>query len=340
MKRNSIVFFCNAGADDGLGHLMRCLSFADAVKGVKKSSIYFFSNDFEGIVKDRVTSNGYKFKEITNSSGNQFIQDLSDRYTKLIQWIIIDLKTIPPCFIDECRKISRVLHFDDDICRSFNSNIIINNHISSNKDCYQSNLKSKLLIGSKFNAVNELFFKVGLSNKNNKHILITLGGEDPEDLTSWLIKGLSDILSTNRVVIIVGPANPNLENIKKNVLIHVPHAQVIFSPKNLSKYMIDAVLAITAGGITCYELAAAKVPQCMIALEEHQKSLINGFVSNNAAALLGFYDNIHIDKVKKIVNQVLKNKNISRSISENASNLVPKKGLLNIIKEMGIEKII
>ena len=71
MKRNSIVFFCNAGADDGLGHLMRCLSFADAVKGVKKSSIYFFSNDFEGIVKDRVTSNGYKFKEITNKWINE-----------------------------------------------------------------------------------------------------------------------------------------------------------------------------------------------------------------------------------------------------------------------------
>jgi spore coat polysaccharide biosynthesis predicted glycosyltransferase SpsG len=334
MKNNSIVFFCNAGIDDGLGHLMRCLSLADAIKDIDKNSIYFFSNDPEGIVIDRVINEGYKFKKITSLLNNEFISSFSNKYAEFIHWIIIDLKKINSYFFNECRKIAKVLHFDDDICRSFNSNIIVNNHIASNKGCYQLGIKSKLLIGPKFNTVNKSFFEVGSDNKNNEHILITLGGEDPEDFTSWFIEGLSDIFAKNRVIVAIGPANPNHENIKKKIAAYAPHIEVIFSPKSLSKYTSNAIIAITAGGVTCYELAAARVPQCMVALENHQKSLINGFISNDAAIALGSYNDICIDNVKKIVRQLLKDKKLASFISKNAFDLIPINGPLNIVEEM------
>ena len=335
MKRNTVVFFCNAGKDDGLGHLMRCLVLANTIHKINKSTIYFLSSDPDTIVENKVDSLGFNFIKLNEFKNFKDEDNFILKHRNSLSWIILDSKNITTKFVNWCSSKCKVLHFDDDKFRSFNSHIVVNNHLGVTHSDYKKNIASKLLIGPEFNTVDDSFFNLK-NNSNSNHILITLGGEDPDDLTSTLIKGLSEFLKNQRAIVIVGPANPNYKNIKKTISSYAPHIDLVFSPPKMSNYMSGAKLAITAGGVTCYELAAARIPQAIVILEEHQKVLAESIVKNHSACLIGTYKDIRLDYINKTLCSLVENSSLLNQMSIQAETLFSGSGSSRIVEEMNL----
>jgi len=336
VKLNAIVFICNAGKDDGLGHLMRCLVLADAIIKINKNTIYFLSSDPDNIVENKVSSSGFNFIKLANSMDYKDEDNFISKHRNSISWVVIDSKNISTDFVNWCSRYSKVLHFDDNKYRSFNSNLIVNNHLGVKHSDYEKNKVSKFLIGPEFNTVDDSFFNLNSYISSNQHILITLGGEDPDDITSILIKGLSEFLKNHRVVVIVGPANPNYKNIKTIISRYAPHIDLVFSPSKMSDFMAGAKLAITAGGVTCYELAAAKIPQAIVILEEHQRLLAEFIVDTQSACLIGTYKDIQLNSISKILNTLVEDRSLLNKMSNQAATLFSKNGSSEIVKEMNL----
>jgi len=336
VNQSIVVFFCNAGKDDGLGHLMRCLVLASTIHKINKSTIYFLSGDSDSIVENKVRSLGFNFIKLEKSIIYKDEDKFISKHRNSISWIIFDSKNISTKFVNWCLSISKVLHFDDNKYRNFNSHLIVNNHLGVRHLDYKKNKVSKLLIGSEFNTVDDSFFNVKTNLNPNQHILITLGGEDPDDLTSTLIKGLSKFLKNHPVIVVVGPANPNYENIKTVISRYASHIDLVFSPSNMSDYMAGAKLAITAGGVTCYELAAARIPQAIIILEEHQRVLAESLVDAQTACIIGTYKDLQLNRINKILFSLVENYSELNKMSNQAATLFSKNGSLRIVEEMNL----
>lgn len=336
MNQSIVVFLCNAGKDDGLGHLMRCLVLANTIHKINKSTIYFLSADSDRIVENKVHSLGFNFIKLAKSISYKDEDKFISKHRNSISWIILDSKNISSKFVNWCVSISKVLHFDDDKCRNFNSHLIVNNHLGVSHLDYKKNKESKLLIGSEFNTVDDSFFNVKTNLNPNHHILITLGGEDPDDLTSTLIKGLSVFLKKHPVIVVVGPANPNYENIKKTILRFASHIDLVYSPSNMSDYMAGAKLVITAGGVTCYEIAAARIPQAIIILEEHQRVLAESLVDAQTACLIGTYKDLQLNRINKYLCSLVENGALLNQMSIQAETLFSGSGSSRIVEEMNL----
>jgi UDP-2,4-diacetamido-2,4,6-trideoxy-beta-L-altropyranose hydrolase len=336
VKRDIVVFFCNAGKDDGLGHLMRCLVLADTIHKINKSSIYFLSADPDRILENKIDSLGFNFIKLTKSLDLEDEDNFISKNKNSLAWIILDSKNITTKFVNWCSTKCKVLHFDDDKFRSFNSHIVVNNNLGVTHSDYKKNISSKLLIGPEFNTVDDSFFNLKNNSKSNQHILITLGGEDPEDVTSTLIKGLSRFLNNHPVIVVVGPANPNYENIKKIISRYAPNIDLVFSPSKMSDYMAGAKLAITAGGVTCYELVAARIPQAIVILEEHQRALAESLVNAQTACLIGTYKDLELNHNNKYLCSLFENSSLLNQMSIQAATLYSESGSLRIVEEMNL----
>lgn len=85
------------------------------------------------------------------------------------------------------------------------------------------------------------------------HVLVTLGGADPHNLTPIAAAALAGL--DRRVRVVVGPAASSVINPES-----YPNVQVFVSPLSLLPLFHGAALCVTATGTTAYESLSAGVP--------------------------------------------------------------------------------
>jgi len=104
-------------------------------------------------------------------------------------------------------------------------------------------------------------------------ILVTLGGIDHYDLSSRIINLVSELGYPIGLDLIVGPYFENMTQIRQAVNNWKGSSSIVLhdSPSSLLPIMQKCDIAISAGGITLYELAAVGVPTIGIALWENQE---------------------------------------------------------------------
>ena len=162
-----------------------------------------------------------------------------------------------------------------------------------------------------------------------KRILITLGGEDPSNLTSWIISNLYKFLNKYHVHICIGPSHPNPKDVIFKSKKYLKHYTIYVSPISLVEPMSKCHIAMSAGGVTCYELIAARIAIGVIAIEEHQFLMQKQLVRNNLGLSLGNFKSLRVSNLIKTLLLLDKKHTINRLV--NRGNF--------IIKESGARMI-
>lgn len=149
-------------------------------------------------------------------------------------------------------------------------------------------------------------------NKASRHIrriLVTMGGADPYEITLKTCQYLEGIKPEGVVVdAIVGPYYAKehikkLKGIKSNAVINLNlHSDV----KSLNKYIKQADLAITAGGVTMHECAVACLPALIVChWPEREMPKFNNFLKKGTGLSLGHYTKLTYAKFSKEFKNIL-----------------------------------
>ncbi len=237
--------------------------------------------------------------------------------------VVIDSREVDSDYCEQCRANAVVLCIDDEDCRDLACDVLLNNHPWVSETDYSPSSDRHLLVGPAYNTLSPTIFREGRcdSIQDVRRILITLGGEDPHDHTSWIVRECADILSSYHVDVIVGPAHPDAETVRSVVSQYLPDANLAIAPSGLERFILKADLAISAGGITCYELAAARVPTLAIAVEEHQESLIASLSRHGSLLKLGSYKDLKTVHVREMLVSILDSREKRRVLAEAAGSL-------------------
>lgn len=269
MTPKRILFRCDAGGDHGLGHLMRCLSLADALRdhGLPVAEFIMQASDD---LQDRVMKRGFVACHATSVAGTD-----ADAMIHMLEaetgpvWLVIDGKYVQPDYVEALKGQAKIICFDDELLRDFPAQIIINSQPWTRPDDYSARPGRTVLAGAVYNAVAPAYFDAA-RHTDRKSVLITLGGEDPANDTAWIARELGDLLAKYPVEVVLGPAHPDPEAARQAVRQAWPGARIVEAPPDLVDNIHRAWLAISAGGTTCYELQAAGVATLAIAVEPHQ----------------------------------------------------------------------
>ncbi len=266
---HTLLIRADADSRIGTGHVMRCLALAQCWKDLG-GMVFFISDCVSPFLRKLIESEGIHFITVNYPYPNRrdiedtarILKQVKADYPAATPWIVIDGLHFDSSYRKKIKGLgARVLWIDDyGSTQQSCADIIVNQNMPANPSLYNScDVHTKLLLGLSFVLLRREFrTRIEWQRKIcpiGNRVLITMGGADPEDMSSKLTLLLRKAKVPGlEVAIVVGPENPHQENLRRNLKhLPVPH-RILTCEVDMSAIMSWADIAIIASGGTLWEL--------------------------------------------------------------------------------------
>lgn len=121
-----------------------------------------------------------------------------------------------------------------------------------------------------------------------RELLITMGGVDKDNATGQVLQALRacPLPADCRITVIIGAAAPWLEDVRAQAQDMPWPTRVLVGVSDMAQLMADSDLAIGAAGATSWERCCLGLPTIMIVLADNQRKVAQGLENSGAAKLI------------------------------------------------------
>lgn len=274
MKAPGIGIRADGSCQIGMGHLVRCMSVAEALTA-KNASVVFITKYKESreFLKEKgfeciLLSEQYETMEAELEETSALVASLG------IKLLLVDSYDASGLYLEHIGRLTNVFYMDDFGRMDLPVRGIINYNIYGPKMDYRKYYgpETILLLGADYAPVREAFSGQNYQVRPavNK-IMITMGGSDSYNIGGRLVGLLQGELPEDiAITLICGKFNPHLEGLKK-LAASEPRLTVLVNVPDMWRVMAESDLVITAAGSTMYELCAVGVPSICLYYAGNQK---------------------------------------------------------------------
>ena len=322
---------------------MRCLAFAEEWKKSSKN-IFFISNCKDNNIIKKITENGFNFILVQDSYPNPgdikvTLSIINKYYLGRSSWVLIDGYNFDVTYQNQIRKNGNSLVLIDDISHlsDYSADIIVNQNISAEKLNYNCSEKTKLLLGSSYTIIRDDFLKFGRTDKRKfskpRNLLITLGGSNPFNFSSRLVKILNLYKKSKLNIKVVVGSLTKYNKMNLDSFYHeIDFVQI--KPNDMPKLMAWADIAISSGGSTPWELAFMGLPGFVICFAENQIRSMSRLHKYGSIINLGWYEDLTNKRLLFNMEKLLNDKSSRINMSIKGMKLIDYNGRKRIIHNM------
>jgi len=331
MRNISIYIRVDASYEIGSGHVMRCLALAMEIRKYG-GDVKFFSVSNAGNLNKYIIENGfsvYEFTPLNNLGLKGYEQWLgctqkedAKKFINAIgndrpDWVIIDHYAIDKIWEDEVRPYaSRVMVIDDLANREHNCDVLLDQNYIHNSSRYDDLLPPSTikLLGPHYALLRDEFNNISFKNHKEmttpiKRAFIFFGGTDCDNLTFMALKlfersGLDHL----KLDVVIGSSNRFYEQIKRYIS-NNSNIKLYVQINNISKLMLEADIALGAGGSTTWERMAAGLPSIIITTAENQEAFTKDLSQDGYLTWVGNSDNIDENNLYNTILKLVKQPN-------------------------------
>ncbi len=309
-----IVFRVDSSFQIGSGHVMRCLTLADEFR-LLGFEITFVCRVHQGNLNSLIESRGYQVFELGVQANNNHHENkniysewLGAAWTRDANDFISIIKDLQPDIIlvdhyaldyrwEHKIKLNtkKLVVIDDLANRPHFCDILIDQTLNRKVNDYRTLVPKncRLLLGTSYAMLRPDFREwrnVSIENKkynNMSTVLISLGGVDRDNITSDVMRALSDSeIKISSMVVIMGKNAPHLEHIKQlKSEMKIPTI-VLSNIDNMAELMAKSDFAIGAAGATSWERCCMGLPTFMVVLADNQKEIASQLEISGAICLV------------------------------------------------------
>lgn len=355
-----VAIRADGGKGVGLGHIMRCLSLANAFRKAGYL-VYFFTKYNMGIAlieKEkfeviRIPSEEKETEGFFYGNSEQLVDEADVILALLHQYkidiLIVDSYNITnQYFLTLKSSVSCLAYIDDENKSTYPVDVVINGNVTAAYLGYRKYDDNQvLLLGPQYNMIRDEFKNISPRGirENVEEIMITTGGSDPYHMTEKLLNIFlnNDYFSKIRLNVLVGGGFTTSQD-----LIHLSqnHDQVALysntvadTPElmwhsSISEIMLRSDIAISAGGSTLYEFAACGVPVLAFVVAENQRFLVEKMEHLGYIINLGWYNQICEEQVVGHTRSLMNDCAARTKMSSKCLGLVDRLGTERIVKEL------
>jgi spore coat polysaccharide biosynthesis protein SpsF len=138
-------------------------------------------------------------------------------------------------------------------------------------------------------------------------LLVTMGGSDPFDLTLKAANALTALEPVFRARFIIGPGFRNRERLAQSIVALKPNFETVEGAAGLATEFASCDVALTAFGVTAYELAAFGVPALYLAISQDHALSASAFERAGMGVSLGLANDVSETTIAKSVWSLLTN---------------------------------
>ncbi|MEO4046302.1 UDP-2,4-diacetamido-2,4,6-trideoxy-beta-L-altropyranose hydrolase [Pseudomonas sp. CAU 1711] len=314
-----VVFRADASLQMGSGHLMRCVTLADALKQ-KGAECHFLCREHPGHLIEVVRGKGHAVHALPcvpnspiDSDGPAHAAWLGTTQEQDAQaclpilqalqpdWLIVDHYALDIRWERHLRPFCQRLMVIDDLAdRAHQCDLLLDQNLGRQATDY-AGLVSKecaVLVGPQYALLRPEFAALreySLERRRQpklRSLLITMGGVDQPNATGKVLAALkrSALPDDIRLDVVMGAKAPWLEEVK-GISRDMPWpTEVLVNVTDMAQRMADCDLAIGAAGSTSWERCCMGVPALMAVLAENQAAIGCALQRAGAAILIGAPD--------------------------------------------------
>ncbi|WP_299364895.1 UDP-2,4-diacetamido-2,4,6-trideoxy-beta-L-altropyranose hydrolase [uncultured Paracoccus sp.] len=304
-ERPRVALRCDASLRIGTGHVMRCLTLADALRA-QGAECLFLCRPHEGHLISLIGARGYPVTTLSAPGasgrralsdaapplpahaewlGRSWVEDAAETATALgpqgTDWLIVDHYALNRSWEQALRpQVRRLMVIDDLADRAHDCDLLLDQNLGRRAADYAPHVPAaaRLFIGPTHALLRPEFARarnISLARRTQpalRHLLITLGGVDQDNVTGQILSVLADcaLPDLQSIEVILGAAAPWIAVVRQ-IAAQMPWPTTIrVGITDMAETMSRSDLAIGATGGTSWERCCLGLPTIQMVLAENQ----------------------------------------------------------------------
>lgn len=340
-----IVIRTDSSRHIGSGHIMRCLTLAEFLRRIG-AEVSFICRDLPGNVACLAEQSGFpvhwlNLTDHDNWEGDAFATATVVGQGQLPEWLIVDHYGLDARWERILRPfVQRVMVIDDLANREHVCNILLDANFYLQLEARYEKIvppDTRLLLGPKFSLLRSEFSQVkrkGQCDGSIKRILAFFGGSDPSNETEKLLAALQYLPERSfGLDVVVGAGNPLRYEIERQCAL-LENVRFFCQLNTIAALMVQADLAIGAGGTTLWERCYLGLPSIVIAVADNQVETAQALASVGAIRYLGFHSAVNAEGIAAAISEFLAAPDALLTLSRKAKEVVHGSGTEAVVREM------
>lgn len=371
MNAMRIAFRADASLQIGTGHVMRCLTLADAL-AAQGADCLFICREHQGNLIEQIRNKGYRthalpvLPPVEASSlaikaasdeqspahshwlGATQVEDAAACTAILAEvkpdWLIVDHYALDARWETVLKPHYRKLMVIDDLAdRSHLCDLLLDQTFGRDAEDYRVWVpaSSQLLCGSQYALLRPEFAALrdySLQRRANpqlRQLLITMGGVDKDNATGQVLEALRGcpLPADCQITVVMGTTAPWLAEVSNQAQGMPWPTRVMVGVSDMAQLMADSDLAIGAAGATSWERCCLGLPTVMVVLAENQKTA--AVLLEKAQAVLRLSSGANLaGELRKIIDRINCEKGLLQTISVQAKRITDGTGCLIVASKL------
>ena len=343
----------------GTGHLMRCLTLADALKQ-RGAQVRFVSRHMPEHLRHMLAVKGHEFILLKSSPSDVSPNDLSHAHwlgtsqwadaqdtiqalsNHVWDWLVVDHYALDVRWESVFRQTTKnILVIDDIADRQHDCDVLLDQNFYADMDTrYTGKVPAhcRLLIGPCYALLREEFRhmreQVNPRTGTIKRVLVFFGGVDAGNSTGCVIKALVNIGIPGLLVdVVIGAQHPCREQIEAECAQYgfICHVQTA----RMAELMAAADLAIGAGGAASWERCCLGLPALIVALADNQIDIAKALDLFGASIYLGSLEIASATLMRRAIIDLVNHQIRLAALSQKSYSLVDGLGIDRLCQSLG-----
>ena len=353
MSRAPIILRVDATAQTGYERLARCMTLAAAVQR-RRRPVYFLSQLEPNVLAMGIKRGGNQWLLAEHPAGSD--EDLQQTMREIARLkpaaVFVDAPDVTHDYLAEIASTEVLLAaIDHTATIRFPSKLVINPLLSPNRDSYEHDADTQLLLGRRYAMVRPEMRRqrqtrsqepppVAVANgttiSSQYRVLLALGEDDPNLMTLDLAQLLANAPRVGKVDIVVRREHPQLDAIREMVEAHKEIITLALEPAEISNRITRCHFALTSGSGWSLELACVGVPQLLLLQNEMHWPNAQRLEDEGAASVLGWHENVSAQTIRQGVQNLITDALERKSMARCGRKLIDGRGPDRLVTAMEI----
>ncbi len=295
----------------GMGHLMRCMSIADAYAEAGGECAFIVADkEAEAIVAAR----GYQ-AWVLFSQWNDLLAEIGQLLELIsaenVQLLLVDSYYADVDYLATLRGHTRIIYLTGKYDRAYPVDALINYTIGSEQLGYEKlyqDMDTRLWVGVQYTPLRKQFEVPFRVSKQVKNVLVTTGGTDADGLAAELVRCAKqeapELISVSWHIVVGAFYSEETRKQLKQLQETYSGIYLYENVSEMAALMQQCELAVSAAGSTVYELCACGVPAVIFSFVDNQVKGRRDFEQAGLAQSAGDLREGRTECVSRIVKQL------------------------------------
>ncbi len=342
----NVLIRCDGSPENGLGHVVRCLTLADELHDVHDCHITFAMRTGPLGIK-MVKEKDYEV--LTPPKG-----DLSFDYREWLnecarnveaKVLILDVRDgLQRTTLDELRKEGiLIVTIDDPENKRLSADLVFCLPVPQVKRVDWTGFSGEPYVGWEWVILRKEFSHASCPKSqasgyvlHTPKVLVTMGGSDPHGMTLKVVKAMERLDEDFEVVVVLGAGFQHKKEFGNLLSNCKRRFDVRENVQNMAEIMAQSDLAVASFGVTAYELAAMGVPAIYLCLTEDHAESASAFVEEGMAVCLDVFPHVTKTMLAEALRQLLNDAPKRSQMADRARQQVDGQGVERVARMISL----